>query len=406
MIPPFIALLIAFTLLGFTTPVHASTGAEDRAFTVQTLTRIAGPVLEAMSENKLHALMPQHAWEQSRTQYRITEAFARTLAGIAPWLALEADDTPEGQLRARYIALAQRSLIHATDPQSADFCDFDPKGSQPLVEAAFLAEALLRAPRQLWEPLTEEQKNNVILALKRTRAIKPPLCNWVIFASMVETAIWQLTGECDLQRLETGVDLLMQWYLGDGTYGDGPEWHWDYYNSYVMQPMLLEVLAQCQKKRHKSGSLYPKALARAQRFAAVQERMISPEGTYPIIGRSSVYRFGAFRHLSYMSLLNQLPQERKPGSTRAALTAVIRRVAAAPGTLDENGWLQVGAVGHQPSIRDSYNNTGSLYFCLTGLMHLGLAPDAPFWTEPASPWTQQRIWSGEDVAADHSLKDE
>jgi hypothetical protein len=25
-----------------------------------------------------------------------------------------------------------------------------------------------------------------------------------------------------------------QWYRGDGIYGDGPEFDWDYYNSFVM----------------------------------------------------------------------------------------------------------------------------------------------------------------------------
>ena len=33
------------------------------------------------------------------------------------------------------------------------------------------------------------------------------------------------------------------WYKGDGVYGDGPPFHWDYYNSFVIQPMLLNILA-------------------------------------------------------------------------------------------------------------------------------------------------------------------
>ena len=33
-----------------------------------------------------------------------------------------------------------------------------------------------------------------------------------------------------------------QWYKGDGAYGDGPTFHWDYYNSFVIHPMLLDVL--------------------------------------------------------------------------------------------------------------------------------------------------------------------
>ena len=77
----------------------------------------------------------------------------------------------------------------------------------------------------------------------------------------------------------------------------------------------------------------------------------------------------------------------------------------APGTFDEQGWLQPGAVGRQPSIRENYIATGSLYLCLTGLVHLGLPANDPFWTAPAEPWTQKRIWAGEDIAADHAYKD-
>jgi hypothetical protein len=161
----------------------------------------------------------------------------------------------------------------------------------------------------------------------------------------------------------------------------------------------------CVEQKHPLGELYPKVLGRAQRYAEVQERLISPEGTFPVMGRSSAYRFGALQHLSTMALMRQLPPDVKSAAVRSALTAVIRRMIEAPGTFDERGWLQVGAVGHQQSIRESYIATGSLYLCLTGLVHLGLPPDDPFWTAPAEVWTQKRIWSGQDIPADHAYRD-
>jgi len=39
------------------------------------------------------------------------------------------------------------------------------------------------------------------------------------------------------------------------------------------------------------------------------------------------------------------------------------------------------------------------------LLPLGLPPADEFWTAPAAQWTQQKIWSGEDLAADHALHD-
>jgi hypothetical protein len=394
--------LFAFVFLAADCP--AQTGADDRAFQVQTLTRIAEPVLSSLADGKLKSTLPTHDWERTRTNFAPLEAFGRSLAGIAPWLELGPDDSAEGKLRARFIDLSVKSLANATDPQSPDFMNFT-KGGQPVVDTAFLALGLLRAPNQLWGKLDAQQRSNVVAALKSSRVIKPGENNWLLFSATIEAALWQFTGECELKPIEYAVQRHEQWYVGDGTYGDGAEYHWDYYNSYVIQPMLLEVLRVCAEKKNPLGDLRPKMLARAQRYAVVQERLISPEGTFPVIGRSSAYRFGAMQVLADISLLHALPPAIKPAAARGALTAVIRRMIEAPKTFDAQGWLQVGAVGHQPSIRESYISTGSLYLCLCGMLHLGLPADDPFWTAPAEPWTQKKIWSGADIPADHAYSD-
>jgi hypothetical protein len=382
----------------------ASLAASDRAFAVGTLTRIAEPVLTNLAEGRLKATLPRHEWERDRTKYAPLEAFGRTLAGIAPWLELGPDKTPEGRQRARFIELSVQALVKATDPHSPDYMNFTGSG-QPLVDTAFLAHGLLRAPHQLWDRLSTQQRSNVVAALKATRRTKPPECNWLLFSAVIEAALWRFTGECDLQPVTYAVQRHEQWYLGDGTYGDGPDYHWDYYNSYVIQPMYLEVCqVYASQTNVVSADVKTKVLARAQRYAEIQERMISPEGTFPVIGRSSVYRFGAFQLLADVALQKQLPPELHPAAVRSGLMAVVRRTMAAPNTFDAHGWLQVGAIGHQPSIREYYISTGSLYLCLTGLLPLGLPAEDSFWTAPAEEWTQKRIWAGEDIPADHAYK--
>jgi len=395
-------LLLAASFVAVACP--AQTGADDRAFAVQTLTRVAEPVFSALAGEKLKATLPTHDWERNRTNFAPLEAFGRSLAGIAPWLELGPDDSAEGKVRAHFIELALKALANATDPQAPDFLNFD-RGSQPLVDTAFLALGLLRAPHQLWGRLDAQARSNLVAALKSSRVLKPGENNWVLFSATIEAALWQFTGECERKPIEYAVQRHEQWYAGDGTYGDGAEYHWDYYNSYVIQPMLLEVVRVCAEQKNPLGALRPKILARAQRYAAVQERLISPEGTFPVIGRSSAYRFGALQLLGDVSLLHALPPALKPAAVRAALTAVIRRMIEAPETFDADGWLQVGAVGHQPSIRESYISTGSLYLCLCGLVQLGLPANDPFWTAPAEPWTQKRIWSGADISTDHAYED-
>jgi len=50
---------------------------------------------------------------------------------------------------------------------------------------------------------------------------------------MVETGLFLLGAEYKTQRIEYDVKKILGWYLCDGIYGDGPEFHFDYYNSFV-----------------------------------------------------------------------------------------------------------------------------------------------------------------------------
>jgi hypothetical protein len=194
-----------------------------------------------------------------------------------------------------------------------------------------------------------------------------------------------------------------QWYKGDGTYGDGPDLHWDYYNSLVIQPMLIDVLEACASALPAWEAMAPVVRRRARRYAAILERLISPEGTFPAIGRSLAYRFGAFHLLAQMATRRDLPEEVSPAQVRGALTAVIRRSIEAPGTFDADGWLRVGFCGHQPEVGEPYISTGSLYLCAVGLLPLGLPQSDAFWSAPAEPWTSVRAWSGQAFPIDKAL---
>jgi hypothetical protein len=278
------------------------------------------------------------------------------------------------------------------------------KGGQPVVDAAFLAHGLLRAPRQLKDQLPAPVRQNLVQALQSTRIIKPGYNNWLLFSAMVEATLLELGESWDAMRVDYAVREHLNWYKGDGVYGDGPEFHFDYYNSFVIHPMLLDVVRVVSQKGGGYKQEYPLLVERAKRYADIQERLISPEGTFPVIGRSMAYRFGAFQLLAQMALTRQLPEQLPPAQVRSGLSAVIRRVMAAPGNFDKQGWLTIGFAGHQPGIGETYISTGSLYLCTTGLLPLGLPASDPFWSAPAADWTQKKIWSGQNIPADKALK--
>lgn len=401
----FFCLILSLPLSGMVmaqSPANNDAGQKERAYLVKSLVRIADPVLTALSKNELKQLMPVEAKTGDRKNYTYLEAFGRLLAGMAPWLELGPDQTPEGVLRKKYIELARTGLHNATDPNSPDFMNFN-KGAQPVVDAAFLAQALLRAPHQLWEPLDAPTKANIIAAFKSSRVITPGYNNWLLFSATIEAALLKFDNYGDRMRMDYAIKQHQLWYKGDGLYGDGADFHWDYYNSFVIQPMLLDVLQTLQNAGIDQKTTYDTALKRARRYAAIQERLISPEGTYPPIGRSLAYRFGAFQLLSKIALIHALPDAVKPQQVRAALYTLIKRQLEAPGTFDDKGWLQVGLYGHQPDIGEGYISTGSLYLCSEAFLILGLPPSDEFWQKADEDWTAKKVWKGTDVETDHAI---
>lgn len=382
----------------------ASSGGNDREYWVQLLTRIAHPVLSALSERRLKALMPveaPHGNILERRQFTHLEAFGRLLAGIAPWLESGASDGKEGALRVQYADLARRAIDAATDPTSPDFLNFC-TGRQPVVDTAFFALAIARARTELWKKLDPRIRRNTIAAFQSSRKILPPYNNWLLFSAMVEAALSFMGAWWDPMRIDYALRTVNTWYKGDGLYGDGPEFHFDYYNSFVIHPMLLNILDVVSDTQFEWHRLKPEITQRAQRYAAIQERLIGPDGSFPPVGRSLCYRFGAFHLLAEIALRKQLAESIVPAQVRSALTVVMRRMVNAPGTFDENGWLQVGFYGHQPQIAEAYISTGSCYLCSAAWLPLGLPDTDPFWAGPPHPWTSKKVWDGDSVAPDHA----
>ena len=138
------------------------------------------------------------------------------------------------------------------------------------------------------------------------------------------------------------------------------------------------------------GGNFPKALKRMQRFGMILERFVSPEGAFPVFGRSITYRTGVLQPLALLSLRGWLPKELPAGQVRAAMTAVIQRMFGDNRNFNAEGYLTLGFNGSQPNISDWYTNNGSLYLASLAFLPLGLAADDPFWTDAPQPRHQRK----------------
>lgn len=392
---------------------HLESGSNsDRAYWVDLAYRMAAPVLSNMAQGTLQKNMQVEVspnWDGRNKGVTYMETFGRLMAGIAPWLTLPDDNTAEGAKRKQLREWALKAYTNAVDPQSPDYLLWRGHG-QALVDAAYVAESFLRGYDTLWKPLDDTTKKRYFEEFTQLRRVDPPYTNWLLFSSVIESFLAKAGADCDEYRVNSAIRKTEEWYAGDGWYADGPFFTFDYYSSYVFHPMYLETLQAMKDSgrytRIHYGKYYDRALKRARKFSIVLERLISPEGTFPVFGRSIPYRMATMQPLALMAWYQKLPEGLTNGQVRSALTTVMRRMFDGKENFNEGGFLTIGFAGRQPNVADWYTNNGSLYMTSLSFLPLGLPSTHPFWSDAALPWTSQKAWGGEPFPKDHLWKDD
>ena len=251
----------------------------DREYWCSQAYKMAQPVLENMARGELQKNMLTEfspSFDNRNRKVVYMETFGRLMAGLAPWLSLPDDDTAEGKQRRQLREWALASFKNSVDPASPDYLCWGVSG-QNLVDAAYIAEAFIRAYDALWMPLDEVTKERYIKEFKMLRKYEPPYTNWFLFSSTIESFIAKAAGlkEYDDYRVMTTIRKVEEWYVGDGWYADGPVFAFDYYTSYVFHAMYLETLKNMidakANTRLDYQKYYDRALKRAQKFAIILE---------------------------------------------------------------------------------------------------------------------------------------
>ena len=430
-------LFVALLLSSLLTHAKKQEAKTDREVWVDIMYQMAEPVMKNMAEGKLQQVMDtaggnrnlelSPTWDNRDKKVAYMEAFGRLLAGLAPWLNLPDDDSAESVKRQQLRKWTRQAIINAVDPNSPDRLGWE-NGGQTLVDAAYVVEGLFRGYDSLWVPLPKETKDLYIKELKGLRRYDPPYTNWLLFIAMEESFLMYVGADYDAYRIKMALAKIEEWYIGDGIYSDGPSFAFDYYNSYVIQPMYMECLEMIAARQPNNTYLIfgktndkvrgaknrlQEVTKRMQKWSVILERFISPEGTFPVVGRSIPYRMATLQPLALLAWRKQLLKELHEGQVRSALTAVANRMfygqlenpAKNTPTLSKNynagGFLTIGFVGSHPNVADWYTNNGSLYMTSLAFMPLGLPATDSFWTAPYEKWTSKKAWEGDDFPKDH-----
>jgi hypothetical protein len=350
--------------------------------------RIVMPVLNGMQTKTFKTTFVQQT-PSDYTRPPCTahvEAFCRVVMSVAPLVALH-DDIHEA-----YIA----SWVAVMDDHYIDWnC-----GDQLLVEVANLAYAFFLYPAS-WTCLPTRVQTAVLDMMRRASDIKPYNNNWLLFQCIV--TLWLIKHGRLTSRM-TGIHALLDtvesWYVGDSWYKDGPGFHMDYYTSFVLLPFLYVIYKELRndKTRPIFQTRFNTIVGRIGRHAEFLERLIACDGTFPLFGRSMVYRSAVFHTLAFYAAHAPFGAGGSTGlgygQVRRALQRVHSRLFDDDRQFDAAGYLHLGFVGAQPDVANRYSNNGSCYFTGLSFLVLGLPRSHPFWTADDMPFTQELAWSG------------
>jgi hypothetical protein len=366
--------------------------------------KLSLPVLDAYSKGLLPKSLPKFRAKGKEEYFfdvAALECIGRLFCGIAPWLQLN-DDESQDCLNKLLTGLELDATASQTQLQWG-------KWQQNLVDASYFAIGLMNAPI-VFNNLSLKAKNFIRDGLLAALTKEAFYNNWILMPAVINLCLDKYWNICNIDLVINSIKTVDSWYVGDGFYRDGYFFAFDYYNSYVFHPFLMEI-----NKNISSHSLHRETLsrintknllARSQRYAVILEKLADKDGRLPVVGRSATYRTGAFYLISNLALNKMLPPSLSENKIRCLLLASIDSLLGQQSCYDVNNFLKPGYNSFQPLLSEDYITSGSLYMAALIFNILGLEKNDTFWSGDDELWVSQAFSTrvGELIPNDISLE--
>lgn len=335
------------------------------------LLEIIDPLLPYYSEGKAELVLGVTATNYDQKAIRL-EAFSRPLWGLVPFWA-------GGGSAPVFEEIYRKGLAAGTDPEGKEYWGGFHAFDQRFVEMAAISYGLILAPEKIWEPLTETEKDHLSEWLYGINQYELPVCNWILFAVLVNIALKKLGRKYDAKKLESYLKGADTFYLGDGWYQDGDSGQKDYYVSFAIHFYSLfyaKVMADEDPERCR---LYKE---RAKLFAKQFLYWFDENGAALPFGRSLTYRFSqvSFFGACLMAGVEPFPMGILKGLIVRHLCDWMRKPI-----FDRDDILTIGYGYPNLIMGENYNGPGSAYWALKTFVVLMLPDEHPFWGEEAQP---------------------
>lgn len=300
------------------------------------------------------------------------EGFSRVIWGLAPLLAGE-------EIEYDIWEMHLEGIKNGTNPYHeeywGDIQDFD----QRIVEMAAFGLALILIPNKIWDPLSQQEKENFRIWLDQINKFKAHDCNWLFFAVLVNLGLKNIGMPYDRKKVEENLDRIDQFYLSNGWYADGIGGHSDYYVPFAIHYYGLIYAKVMEKEDPKRSRIYKE---RAEIFAKNFIYWSSTDGSSIPYGRSLTYRFAMSSFWGAAVYAGIEPFSL--GVMKGLILRNLRWWLKQP-IFNDAGVLTIGYSYPNLVIGENYNSPGSPYWGLKSFLPLALDRDHPFWKIEEEP---------------------
>lgn len=327
---------------------------------------IVNPLLPYYSEEKAELLLGVTATNYDQKAIRL-EGFSRPLWGLVPFWA-------GGGKSQVFEDTYRKGLVAGTNPESKEYWGGFHAFDQRFVEMAAISYGLILTPEKIWEPLSDEEKDNLANWLFGINEYDLPICNWILFAVLVNIALKKLGRKYDAEKLEYYLNGADTFYLGDGWYQDGDSGQKDYYISFAIHFYSLFYAKTMEQEDPKRCQRYKE---RAEIFAKQFIYWFDDHGSALPYGRSLTYRFSQVSFFCACLMADVTPF---PISVMKGL--IVRHLCdwMQKPIFDRNDILTIGYGYPDLIMGERYNSPGSPYWALKSFAILMLPDQHPFWS--------------------------
>ncbi len=274
-----------------------------------------------------------------------------------------------------------KAIINGTDPQSKDFWKGHP---DPLTQVgSMFSLAVYMCPEKFWDPLTAQQKINLLDYLRKHVYLGTSDNNWFYFRA-VSIALLDRNGAASNREVFTkGFERIFGFQQGDGWFMDGTKATsnrgFDYYNFGAFHMYNSMLYRYDTLWREQFGKRIEQVTAQ---FLKGVPYFYGRDGGHIPWGRSLNYRFISNAPIAW-AVLNgycSLPLGQARHIVSGSLKYFWER-----GCLSGNGLLPLGYWGENASVPEWYLAQGDAYWAMQGMACILIPESDSFWTAKEEP---------------------